>query len=128
MCIDYRAINARTVRDAFPLLCSEVIDLLGEAKVFSSLYLSQKLPEIIDKTAFSIFGAHYKFTKLLFGLVNGIDIFQRLMHQTMEDFIPDIMLVYLDDILIDAKDFDEHLDKIGESATAYLRDWVKIEP
>lgn len=70
MCIDYWAINARAVRDAFPLpRILEVIDLLGEAKVFSSLDLSQGYhrmqmsPEDIEKTAFSIFGARYEFTK-----------------------------------------------------------------
>lgn len=62
MCIDYRAMNARTVRDIYPLpRISEVIVLLGEAKTFSSLnvsqgyYQMQMAPNDIDKTAFFYF-------------------------------------------------------------------------
>lgn len=100
MCIDYRAINVRKKRDAFPLhRIWEVFDLLGEAKIFSTLALAQghhqmtMQPGDIEKTAFSTFDAHYKYTKLPFGLVNAPASFQRFMHTTMEEFIPDIMLV-----------------------------------
>lgn len=95
MCIDYRAINARIARNVFPLRrISEVIVLLGEAKAFRSLDLSQgyhqmqMAPNDNDKIAFSIFGAHYEFTKLLFDIVNTPASFQRLMHQTWKILHP----------------------------------------
>lgn len=50
------------------------------------------------------------------------------MHQTMEDFIPDIMLVYLDDILIYAKDFGEHLKRLEKVLQRIWEIGLKLNP
>jgi hypothetical protein len=40
-CVDYRRLNAVTVRDSYPLpRMDECIDSLGDAKIFTTLYFS----------------------------------------------------------------------------------------
>ena len=41
LCVNYRQLNAKTVRDAFPLpRIEDVLDVLGKAEYFSSLDLT----------------------------------------------------------------------------------------
>lgn len=113
--------NARTVQDAFLLpRISEMSDSMGNSTVYSTLDLAegyhqmQMYPPDVEKTAFSVLGAHYEYPKLPFGLVNASASFQRLTQSTMSDFIPEILLVYLDDILIYAKNLEEHLQRLDK--------------
>ncbi len=47
-----------------------------------------------------------------FGVCNGPSTFQRLMQSTMGDLIFQILLVYLDDILVYSSTFHEHLQRL----------------
>uniref|UniRef100_A0A3B1KA92 Gypsy retrotransposon integrase-like protein 1 n=1 Tax=Astyanax mexicanus TaxID=7994 RepID=A0A3B1KA92_ASTMX len=46
------------------------------------------------------------------GVVNGPATFQRLMQATMTDLIFQIILVYLDDILVFSRTFSEHVERL----------------
>lgn len=65
-----------------------------------------------------VFGAHYKSSKMPFGLLNAPATLQRLMQRTMGDFILEILLVYLYDILIY---LDEHLRRLEKILTENQR-------
>lgn len=115
MCIDYRALNARTRPDAHPLHRIPEVMIYWGKQLYSPLSIFQGYrhlaiaQEDIAKTALSIFQGQYEYTHLPFGLTTAPNSFQRLMQTTLADFIPDILLVYLGDILIYAKDFPEYL-------------------
>ena len=87
MCVDYRALNAKTSRDAYPLpRIEEALDILRGAKFFCSLDLAHgyyQIPiakEDIHKTAFrSGTGGLYEFTRMCFGLTGAPATFMRLM-------------------------------------------------
>jgi hypothetical protein len=60
MCVDYRPLNAVTIKNKYPLPCNDILfDQLSKAKVFSRIdlwsgYHQIKIcPEDIPKTAFS---------------------------------------------------------------------------
>ena len=115
-CIDYRHLNGVTKKDVYPLpRIDDILDTLGQAKCFSTLYLSSgywqvKLyPESRTKTAFTSHCGLYEFTRMPSGLCNAPATFQRLMQVVLSGLELDCCFVYIDDILIASKSFDEHI-------------------
>jgi len=113
MVIDYRALNEKTIRDAYPLPnIMEILDQLGSAKYFSVFDLASDFHQIsmheFDsyKTAFSTPHGHYEFNRMAFGLKNAPATFQRLMDQDirttriLSGLQGNDMFVYLEDIVI----------------------------
>ena len=92
ICLDYRALNRKTVKDAFPLpRIEETLEALKGAKYFSSLDLTQGYLQLAvdeedqNKTAFRALGSLYMFTRMPFGLCNGPASFSRLMTKCFGD-------------------------------------------
>ena len=85
MCVDYRRLNTKTRKDAFPLpRVDEIFDHLAGAKHLSTVDLKSAYNQVeIDesdqhKTAFTTPMGLYEYTKMPYGLCNSPAIFQRL--------------------------------------------------
>ena len=116
VCIDYRKVNSVTKTDKFPMPnVEDSIYSARDAKYFSKLDLVKgyyQIPldeESRDVTAFSTTHNHYQFKKLAFGLKNSGICFQRTMQEILSEFSFSNIIVYIDDILIMTKTFEEHL-------------------
>ena len=128
LCVDYRRLNNKTTKDSYPLpRIQESFDSLVGAEFFSTLDLASgyhqiaMAPEDQHKTAFvTPFGLH-EFTRMPFGLTGAPATFQRLMNGVMSDFLFNFLLVYLDDLLVYSKTFQEHLEHL-EKVLAKLSD------
>ena len=114
MCIDYRALNAITSRNRYPLPnIADLLDRFTGATVFSSLDLASGYHQIriseddVPKTAFTTPFGHYEFKVLSFGLTNAPATFQAVMNR-MFGHLHEFCVVYLDDILIFSKTPEEH--------------------
>jgi len=119
MCIDYRALNAKTIKNAYPLpRIQECIDKLGWASHLSSIDLTSGYWQTrvadrdICKTAFNTRYGKYEFLVMPFGLTNAPATFQMLMNQVLRPYIDKFVLVYLDDILIYSSSPEEHLEHL----------------
>lgn len=65
-------------------------------------------------TAFTSRWGLFEFTVLPFGLCNAPSTFQRLMNSVLGDAMGEFVLVYLDDILIYSRDWDDHLAHLDQ--------------
>ena len=133
--VDFRKLNQVTKKDRYPLPnISDTLDALGQAKFFSTLDLAagywQRQMEHGDreKTVFTTSRGHNHFKVLPFGLCNGPSTFQRLMDRVLKGLQNKICLVYLNDIIIYSKTFEDHLIHLRE-VFARLRDAnLKLKP
>jgi hypothetical protein len=119
MCVDYRALNAITVKDRYPLPhINELLDQLHGAAYFTSLDLWSGFhqvriaPEDVHKTAFNTRYGSYEFTVMPFAMTNSPSAFMRLMNNTLKPFLDKFVVVYIDDVLIYSKTESEHLKHI----------------
>ncbi|CAF4438852.1 unnamed protein product [Rotaria magnacalcarata] len=85
-CIDYRALNAVTIRDAYPIpRIDDTLDALEEAKFISTIHLRsgywqvQMDPKSQALTSFIRHKGLYEFKAMPYGLLNAPATFQRLM-------------------------------------------------
>ena len=71
-----------------------------------------------ERTAFTMGPlAFYEYCNMPFGVSNSPAIYQRLMEECLVDCNMKICIIYLDDIIIFAKDFEEHLEKLDTVLT-----------
>ena len=100
-CIDFKAVNNETLKDAYPLpVIEECMDSLAGKKYFCTLDMNSgywQIPvakEEKEKTAFIARHGLYHFTRMPFGLSNSPPTFQRAMHLVLSGLIWDIVIVY----------------------------------
>ncbi|XP_041958650.1 uncharacterized protein cuzd1.1 [Alosa sapidissima] len=134
-CCDYRKLNSVTLKDAYPLpRVEESLDALGKAKLFSSLDLTAGYFQVAvheddqEKTAVTTPFGLYQWTRMPFGLCNAPASFQRLMEVVLGDLAFDVLLIYLDDVLVFSSDFDSHCEKLDLVFSRLKEHGLKLKP
>lgn len=119
LCVDYRALNKKTVKDSFPMpVIDDQLERLNGKKYFTSLDLKSGYYQIpVSKgsrhlTAFVTPDGHYEYTRMPFGLVNAPAVFQHMINKALGKNRYDLAMPYMDDILSPATTIDEGLEKL----------------
>jgi hypothetical protein len=115
LCVDYRDLNEKTVKNRYPLpLINELLDRIHGSTVFSKIdlktaYYRIRIKEGDEwKTAFRSRYGHFEFLVMPFGLTNAPATFQAYINRALRGYIDDFCIVYLDDILVYSNDEAEH--------------------
>ncbi|KAJ3662554.1 hypothetical protein Zmor_006897 [Zophobas morio] len=121
LCVDYRSLNKKTVKEHYPLpRIDDQLDRLKDQVFYTSLDLSgayYQIPlsqESRDKSAFITPDGVYNFKRMSFGMANAPSQFQRLINIVLGNLRYDTAMAYLDDVIIASKTFEEGLVKIRE--------------
>ena len=118
--IDFRGINAVTVKNKFPLpLIGEMLDRLHEAKVFTKIDLRNAYHQVRTKEGDEWMTA---FESLVcpMGLTNAPACFQRFINEILKKYLDLICVGILDDVIIYSKIMEEHIPHV-RSILAVLR-------
>ncbi len=124
LCIDFRMLNDRTIKDAYPLpRIDDSVASLGVARFFTVLDMGSAFWEIplrVEdqiKIAFATPKGLHHWTRMPFGLCNATATFQRLLNKVLMG-IPEergnFVMCYVDDILIASTTIEKHLKLLDE--------------
>ena len=135
-CVDFRQLNAATVKDAHPLpRIDNLLDALHGAKWFSTLDLKIGYWQVPiteqdkAKTAFrTSSGQLFEFKQVPFGLCNAPATFSRLMDRVLAGLHWETCLFYLDDIIVFSSTWEEHLARLREVFERLRHAKLKLGP
>ena len=134
-CVDYRRLNDVTIKDAYPLpRIDESLDQLAGSKWFSCLDLSSGFWQVEmheddkQKTAFTTRIGLYEFNVMPFGLSRAPAIFERLMGVFLAGLHWKICLIYLDDIIVIGKTFENMINNLDCVFKRFEDSGLKLKP
>ena len=119
MCIDYRSLNKISVKNKYPLpRIDELIDCMKGAKLFTKCDIKQAYHQILIestdvwKTTKKTKEGLFEWLVMPFDLTNAPATFMRYMDELLRHFIDKCVIVYLDDILIFSRSWEEHVKQL----------------
>lgn len=85
-------------------------------------------PDSQENTAFSTYSGLYEFQVMPFGLCNAPATFQRLMESVLAGLARESCTVYIDDVLVMGKTFEEHLGNLQKVFERLRLAGLKLKP
>jgi len=133
-CVDYRRLNSVTYKDSYPLpLIDNCLNALSGWSWYSTLDLRSgyyNIPiaeEDRDKSAFVTRRGCFRFMVMPFGLTCAPTVFQRLMDIVLCGLSYLTCLVYLDDVIIFGRSFDEQLERFSPGALGLTKEKIPMK-
>jgi hypothetical protein len=125
LCIDYKALKKITVRKHYPIpRIDDLLDQINGAKLFRKIDLKSSYHHIpiepidVSKTTFKYKEGLYEWLVIPFGLTNAPTNFMRLMDDILRPLTNSFVVVYLDDILIFIRMWEENMRHIQQVLSA----------
>jgi hypothetical protein len=129
LCVDYRSLNAKTIKDRYPLpRVDDYLEKMYDSQYFTTLDLASGYDQIkvaedsISKTAFVTPDGHYEYLRMPFGLVNAPAAFQRTINSILGKLRHHPAMAHLYDILIPSTTFSMGLSALREVFELFRQD------
>jgi hypothetical protein len=114
-CVDYRALNAISVKNRYPIpLIQETLNRLSKAKFYTKFDIIAAFNRLRVaegdewKTAFRTRYGLFEYLVMPFGLANAPSTFQHFVNDVLRPFLDVFCTAYIDDILIYSNSLREH--------------------
>src|SRR6202000_1841035 len=135
MVIAYRRLNDCVIPDEFPLpKQDEILQALTGSQwlsTFDALAGFTQLEMAEDSKELTAFRRHrglYQFKRFPFGYRNGPSVFQRVMQSILSAYLWIFTLVYIDDIVVYSKTFEDHLKHVDLVLKAISKAGITLSP
>lgn len=113
--VDYRKLNEASEMFSFPIpLIDDILDGLSGCKIFTTLDIKGAFHQLTleedsrNYTAFTAGNFQYRWIRMPMGLSAAPLTWQRAINTILANLIGNGVYVYLDDVIVYAKDIDEH--------------------
>ena len=121
LCVDYRALNALTIKNQYSLpLIRETLSRLSKARFFTKLDVIAAFNRIRmakgDEylTAFRTRYGLFQYNVMPFSLTEAPSTFQHYINDTLREFLDVFVTAYLDDVLIYSDTIEEHQQHVRQ--------------
>jgi hypothetical protein len=135
VCIDFRRLNKATVADQHPIpKQTDILQALSGAQylsVFDALSGFTQLEFDEESRPITAIRTHrglHHFKRMPFGWRNGPPVFQRAMQEILSPFLWIFTLVYIDDIVVYSKSFEDHLKHVDLVLKAIANSGLTLSP
>jgi len=135
VCIDYRGVNSVSQPDEYPLpKQTDILQALMGSQwlsTFDTLSGFQQVEIKEEHRSISAFRCHrglLQFKRLPFRLRNGPQVFQRIMNKILSTMLWLFVLVYIDDIVVYSKTFEDHLIHLDKVLKAIIKANITLSP
>jgi hypothetical protein len=115
LCVDYRLLNAVTIKNKYPLPCIDILfnqlvgaQELSKIELCSSYHQIKIHAEDIPKTTFTTRYGLYEYLVMSFGLTNAPAHFMYLMNSVFMPKLDRFVVVFIDEILVYSKSMVKH--------------------
>lgn len=120
LCVDYRKLNTKIIKDRYPLpLIEDQLDALQGSRVFSTLDLKNGFFHVpIDRdsrkyTAFIVPDGQYEFLYVPFGLCNSPAVFQKFINVVFKELTnKKKVIIYMDDLIIPSLNYEDGVENL----------------
>ena len=134
-CVDYRGINAVTIRDSYPIpRIQELMTAFNGSQLFSTLDMAsgywqiEMAEEDIEKTSFITHCGLFDFLVCPFGLCSLPETYQRMIDKMIAGLKWKICVAYLDDIIVYSQDFASHINNLKQVFKAIESANLRMNP
>ncbi|XP_077244859.1 uncharacterized protein LOC143884896 isoform X2 [Tasmannia lanceolata] len=135
MCVDFRDLNKASPKDDFPLPHIDILvdntaghELLSFMDGFSGYNQIKMAPEDMAKTSFITQWGTYCYRVMPFGLKNAGATYQRAATALLHDMIHREVEVYVDDMIVKAKERKDHIPNLKKFFERILKYQLRLNP